>query len=170
MTSTQEYGSIDRAPAPDLAGKYLTFKLGEEDYGLKILQVQEIIGMQEITKIPRTPEHLKGVINLRGKVIPVVDLRLKFDMQEQAVSRKTCIIMVQIIRDETRLIMGIIVDEVSEVMDISEEQIEPAPTFGSHMDSSFILGMAKIDTAVKILLDIDRILTLDEVSELARAA
>src|SRR6056297_320171 len=106
-----------------LAGKYLTFNLGEETYGLEILKVQEIIGMQEITKVPRTPNYVKGVINLRGKVIPVVDLRLKFGMEEIETTRKTCIIVVQVTRGESSVIMGIIVDEVSEVLEISGDEI-----------------------------------------------
>ena len=152
----------------ELAGKYLTFHLGEEGYGLEILKVQEIIGMQDITKIPRAPDYVKGVINLRGKVTPVVDLRLKFGMPEQEVSRKTCIILTQVQGGESSLIIGIVVDEVSEVMEISEDQIEPAPAFGTHVDTNFILGMAKSDSAVKILLDIDKVLSTDEVAALSK--
>lgn len=147
-----------------LAGKYLTFRLGEEDYGLEILKVQEIIGMQEITSIPRTPKFLKGVINLRGKVIPVVDLRLKFGMAEAEVSRKTCIIVVQLGQESGNVIMGIVVDEVSEVLEISGGEIEPAPSFGARLDNNFILGMAKIEKAVKILLDLEKILSQDELA------
>ncbi|MFO7803954.1 MAG: chemotaxis protein CheW [Desulfovermiculus sp.] len=152
----------------ELAGKYLTFHLGEEGYGLEILKVQEIIGMQDITKIPRAPDYVKGVINLRGKITPVVDLRLKFGMPEQEVSRKTCIILTQVQGGESSLIIGIVVDEVSEVMEISEDQIEPAPAFGTHVDTNFILGMAKSDSAVKILLDIDKVLSTDEVAALSK--
>ncbi|MFO7803455.1 MAG: chemotaxis protein CheW [Desulfovermiculus sp.] len=152
----------------ELAGKYLTFELGEEGYGLEILKVQEIIGMQEITKIPRTPDYVKGVINLRGKVIPVVDLRLKFGMPEQEVTRKTCIIVTQVQRGESSLIIGIVVDEVSEVMEISGDQIEPAPAFGIQVDTNFILGMAKSETTVKILLDINKVLSADEVAALSK--
>ncbi len=151
----------------ELAGKYLTFHLGEEGYGLEILKVQEIIGMQEITKIPKTPDYVKGVINLRGKVIPVVDLRLKFGMPEHEISRKTCIIVTQVQRGQSSLIIGIVVDEVSEVMEISGDQIEPAPAFGTQLDTNFILGMAKSESAVKILLDIDKVLSADEVAALS---
>ena len=154
----------------NLAGKYLTFRLGQEDYGLEILQVQEIIGMQEITGIPRTPDFVKGVINLRGKVIPVVDLRLKFDMDEVEVSRKTCIIVVQISQEAEKVIMGIVVDEVSEVLEIGAQEIEPAPAFGTHINTSFIQGMAKIENAVKILLDIDKIMSENEMTALLKSA
>ncbi len=152
----------------DLAGKYLTFHLGEEGYGLEILKVQEIIGMQEITKIPKAPDYVKGVINLRGKVIPVVDLRLKFGMPEQEISRKTCIIVTQVQRGQSSLIIGIVVDEVSEVMEISGDQIEPAPAFGTQLDTNFILGMAKTENAVKILLDINKVLSAEEVAALSK--
>lgn len=148
----------------ELEGKYLTFRLGEEDFGLEILKVQEIIGMQEITSIPRTPAYVKGVINLRGKVIPVMDLRLKFDMEEAEVSRKTCIIVVQVRGEMGDIIMGIVVDEVSEVLEISGREIEPAPTFGTRINTDFVLGMAKTESAVKILLDLDRVLTQQDIS------
>ena len=148
----------------ELAGKYLTFNLGEEGYGLEILKVQEIIGMQEITKIPRTPDYVKGVINLRGKVIPVIDLRLKFGMEENEYNRKTCIIVVQVKREESNLILGIIVDEVSEVLDISGENIEAPPSMGTNVETHFIMGMAKTDNAVKILLDIDNVLSQQELA------
>ena len=152
----------------ELAGKYLTFQLGDEGYGLEILKVQEIIGMQEITKIPKAPDYVKGVINLRGKVIPVVDLRLKFSMPEQEITRKTCIIVTQVQRGESSLIIGIVVDEVSEVLEIAGDQIEPAPAFGTQVDTNFILGMAKTENAVKILLNIDKVLSADEVAALSK--
>lgn len=154
----------------DLAGKYLTFILGDEGYGLEILKVQEIIGMQEITKIPRTPHYVKGVINLRGKVIPIIDLRIKFGMPEQELTRKTCIIVVQVRRADSSLIIGIIVDEVSEVLNISGDQIEAAPSLGNRMDTHFILGMAKTESAVKILLDIDKVLSAEEMDALGNTA
>lgn len=157
-----------QADLSELAGKYLTFNLGNEGYGLEILKVQEIIGMQEITKIPRTPDYVKGVINLRGKVIPIIDLRSKFGMPEQELTRKTCIIVVQVQRGESALIMGIVVDEVSEVLNISGDQIEAAPSLGTNVDTHFILGMAKTESAVKILLDIDKVLSAEEIDALSR--
>lgn len=153
----------------ELAGKYLTFHLAEEEYGLEILKVQEIIEMLEITRVPRVHNYVRGVINLRGKVIPIVDLRLKFGMAAQETSRKTCIIVVRVQSGDTSMIMGIIVDEVSEVVEISAGEIESAPAFGAQMDTSFILGMAKAKDAVKILLDIDRVLSPGEVEALAKA-
>lgn len=148
------------------AGKYLTFTLDREEYGLEILKVREIIGVMAITAVPRTPDYVKGVINLRGKVIPVIDLRLKFGMPEAEHTEQTCIIVVQVGTME----MGIIVDEVSEVLDIAGEHIEPAPAFGVNVDTEFILGMGKTEQRVTILLDIDKVLTGRQVAAIAGIA
>jgi purine-binding chemotaxis protein CheW len=152
------------------AGKYLTFKLAAEAYGLEILKVQEIIKMMEITRVPRTPDFVRGVINLRGKVIPVVDLRLKFGMEAKDTTDKTCVIVVQVRRNEITVTMGIIVDEVSEVLDIATGEIEEAPSFGAHVDTRFILGMAKAKGGVKILLDINKVLASDELAKIESLA
>ena len=146
-----------------LEGKYLTFILNNEEYGLEILKVREIIGVMDITPVPQTPPFIKGIINLRGKVIPVVDLRLKFVMPEIEYTKETCIIVVDI----SNRLMGIIVDTVSEVLDIAAKDIEPTPSLGSDIKTDFILGMGKIKGKVKILLDIDRVLTLDELALIA---
>ncbi len=148
------------------AGKYLTFVLAEEEYGLEILKVREIIGMMDITAVPRTPSYVKGVINLRGKVIPVVDLRLKFEMEGAEQTAETCIIVVYVGDME----MGILVDKVSEVLDISGEDIEEAPSFGVNVDTEFILGIGKAGGKVTILLDIARVLTKEDVAVAASAA
>jgi purine-binding chemotaxis protein CheW len=142
------------------AGKYLTFVLAGEDYGLEILKVREIIGMMNITAVPRTPSFVKGVINLRGKVIPVVDLRTKFAMPAVEQTAQTCIIVVYVGEIE----MGIVVDEVSEVMDIDAKDIEDAPSFGVNVDTAFILGIGKAAEKVTILLDISKVLTGGEFS------
>lgn len=136
------------------SGKYLTFCLDNEEYGLEILKVREIIGLLPITTVPRTPEYIKGVINLRGKVIPVIDLRLKFAMLEAERTEETCIIVVNLGQVE----VGIIVDRVSEVRDIDGKDIDDPPSFGTCVDSSFILGMGKSDQRVSILLDITKVL------------
>ena len=149
-----------------LAGKYLTFKLAAEEYGLEILKVQEIIKMMTIIKVPRTPEFVRGVINLRGKVIPVIDLRMKFGMPNQDTTEKTCVIVVQLNHGAGKLTMGIVVDEVSEVLDITQNEIEPSPSFGAQMQTTFILGMAKTRGSVKILLDIDKVLAGGEAEAL----
>jgi purine-binding chemotaxis protein CheW len=152
------------------SGKYLTFKLAEEDYGISLLKVREIIGMMPITSVPRTPEFVKGVINLRGKVIPVTDLRLRFGMPENEYTERTCIIVVEIRTAESTVQMGIVVDAVTEVLPVREEEIEPAPEFGASVDTRYILGMANMEGTVKILLDIDRVLTSDEIDALVEAA
>ena len=141
-----------------LAGKYLTFGLAQEEYGLEILKVQEIIKMMDITRIPRAPDYVRGVINLRGKVIPVVDLRLKFGMEAKETTDKTCVIVLQIQKNDHSVTMGIIVDEVSEVLDVAEGQIEPTPEFGGDATADFILGVGKVGRKVIMLLDSDRML------------
>ncbi len=151
-----------------LAGKYLTFRLAAEEYGLEILKVQEIIKMQDITKIPRAPGFVRGVINLRGKVIPVVDLRLKFDMQTLETTVKTCIIVVQVKKATFTVTMGIIVDEVNEVLDVNGEQIEPAPEFSAVVETSFILGIGKVGKKVVILLDVNKVLAAGEIDALTK--
>ena len=141
-----------------LEGKYLTFALDTEEYGLEILKVREIIGHMQITSVPSAPQYVKGVINLRGQVIPVVDMRLKFGMPEIDVTDQTCIIVVEISMQSKKTLTGIVVDNVSEVLDITEDQIEEAPQFGAAVDTGYILGLGKIGNRVKILLDIDKIL------------
>ncbi len=140
------------------AGKYLTFKLADEEYGLEILKVREIIGLMEITSVPRAPHYIRGVINLRGKVIPVINLRAKFEMEETEDTEQTCIIVVEVAAGDSSVITGIVVDSVSEVLDIAGGDIEDTPSLGTNVDTQFILGMAKIKEEIKILLDIDRVL------------
>ncbi len=154
----------------DREGKYLTFSLAGEEYGIGILKVKEIIGMMPITTVPRTPGFVKGVINLRGKVIPVVDLRLKFGLEAIGYTERTCIIVVEIAGQEASVLIGIVVDSVSEVLNIKGADIENTPTFGARLDTGYILGMAKTSESVKILLDIDKVLSADEVAVLDKAA
>ena len=147
-------------------GKYLTFSLGDEEYGIGILKIREIIGMMNVTAIPQTPPYIKGVINLRGKVIPVMDLRLKFDMEEAEYTERTCIIVVDIEKRQGSILMGVVVDSVSEVLNFRPEEIDDPPAFGGSLDTTFILGMAKKDGDVKILLDIDKVLSKEEIKVL----
>jgi purine-binding chemotaxis protein CheW len=151
-------------------GKYLTFTLAGEDYGIGILKVKEIIGIMPITTVPQTPSYMKGVINLRGKVIPIVDLRLKFGMEEMEHTDKTCIIVVEIAGSDRQLMIGILVDSVSEVLNIKAGDIEDSPNFGSRLNTDYILGMAKTGGKVKILLDIDKVLSSEEMGALQKAA
>ncbi len=154
----------------DKEGKYLTFSLDGEEYGIGILKVKEIIGMMPITTVPRTPAFVKGVINLRGKVIPVMDLRLKFGMEEMAYTERTCIIVVEIRSQGGSVLIGIVVDSVSEVLNIKGGDIEETPTFGARVNTDYILGMAKMNGTVKILLDIDKVLSAEEIASLDEAA
>jgi purine-binding chemotaxis protein CheW len=154
----------------ELAGKYLTFNLADEEYGIAILKVKEIIGMMPVTQVPRTPEFVKGVINLRGKVIPVTDLRLKFGLPEIDYTDRTCIIVIEINGQNGTILVGIVVDAVSEVLNVKPEEIEPSPTFGSKLNTSFILGLAKMEEGVKILLDIDEVLNTDAITVLQEVA
>ena len=154
----------------DREGKYLTFNLADEEYGIGILKVKEIIGMMPVTSVPRTPEFVKGVINLRGKVIPVVDLRLRFVMDSIEYTERTCIIVVEIEGSTGTVLIGIVVDAVSEVLNIKANDIEDTPEFGAKLNTEYILGMAKMEGGVKILLDIDRVLSTEEVAELEKSA
>lgn len=146
----------------DKEGKYLTFSLAGEEYGIGILKVKEIIGMMPITVVPQTPSYIKGVINLRGKVIPVIDLRLKFSIAAAEFTERTCIIVVEITAAGRTILMGIVVDSVSEVLNIKAADIEATPSFGTKLDTEYILGMAKSGGSIKILLDIDKILSSAE--------
>ena len=154
----------------DKEEKYLTFVLAGEEYGIGILKIKEIIGMMPITTVPQTPEFVKGVINLRGKVIPVMDLRLRFGMEAIDYTERTCIIVVEIEGTAGTVQIGIVVDSVSEVLNIKGQDIEETPTFGTKLNTDYILGMAKMEGGVKILLDIDRVLSQEEVASLDKAA
>jgi purine-binding chemotaxis protein CheW len=149
------------------AGKYLTFQLANEEFGIRVLKVREIMGLQEITAVPQTPVHIKGVINLRGKVVPVVDLRLKFGLNSIDYTQRTCIIVTQVQGDSGSVLMGIIVDGVSEVLNLTAAEIEDTPDFGEEVTGQYLLGMAKVKGKVKILLDIDRALSTQDLHKLA---
>jgi purine-binding chemotaxis protein CheW len=149
------------------SGKYLAFLLGREEFAIQVLKVREIMGIQDITAVPQTPMFVKGVINLRGKVIPVVDLRLKFGLPEVEYTARTCIIVVQIQGPEgSPSLTGLVVDEVSEAVNIGAAEIEDTPDFGDGVSTPYILGMAKGKGKVKILLDIDRVLQAQELDGL----
>jgi purine-binding chemotaxis protein CheW len=158
-TSTQELSATRRVAG----GKFLTFFLAKEEYGIEILKVQEIIGFMAITPVPRTPDHLRGVINLRGKIIPVVDLRLKLGLP--AAEGQTCIIVVR----ARGLEVGVTVDQVSEVANIADKDIEPVPAFGNGVATEDLLGIGKTGGRVRLLLDIDRILSAQEVADIRAA-
>jgi len=156
--------------ASDKIGKYLAFHLGPEEFGIEVMKVREIIGIQEITAVPHTPGYVKGVINLRGKVIPVLDLRCKLGLPPVEQTQCTCIMVVQIETAGGPLLTGVVVDGVSEVLTIGAADIEPAPDFGREVTVYHVLGIAKVRGHVKILLDITEILTPDEAKTISQTA
>ena len=151
-------------------GKYLTFTLADEEYGIGILKIKEIIGMMPITTVPQTPEFVKGVVNLRGKVIPVLDLRMKFGLQSIDFTERTCIVVVEISVGESVVQIGIVVDSVSEVLNIQGNDIQDTPAFGKDVSTEYILGMAKLEGGVKILIDIDRVISDRDMQHLQKVA
>jgi len=156
--------------AEALTGKYLIFNIDNAEYGISISKIKEIIGVMPITQIPQTPSTIKGVINLRGKVIPVIDLRLRFGMEEKAYQDRTCIIVVEIDGNDGQVIVGIVVDTVSEVKHIKGNEIEDKP-IGLEFDvDDIILGMAKINESVMIILDIDRLFIDEEIRWIKQSA
>jgi purine-binding chemotaxis protein CheW len=170
MTAHPEMAAATGGRIDARAGKYLTFHLDSEEFGIRVLQVREIMGLQDITAVPQTPHHVKGVINLRGKVIPVLCLRAKFGLQPVAYTARTCIIVVQVRGEQGPLQVGIVVDAVSEVLNVTTPEIEDTPDFGGGLPTPYLLGMAKIKDKVKILLDIDEVVTPQEMSGLQSLA
>ena len=154
--------SDETAPESTMGGKYLTFRLGPETFGLYILHVHEIIGLLPIVQVPRTPVQVRGVINLRGRVIPVTDLRRKLGMPDHQDTERTCIVVVHVFRANRSEVMGLIVDEVAEVLEVVETQIEPAPSFGNEVDSQILLGVGKVAEKTILLLDLERLMNSDE--------
>jgi purine-binding chemotaxis protein CheW len=148
------------------AGKYLTFQLANEEFGIRVLKVRELMGIQEITAVPQTPAHVKGVINLRGKVVPVIDLRLKFALPAAEYTPRTCIVVTQVQGESSPIMVGIVVDGVSDVLNLTAQEIEDTPDFGDGAGVRYLLGMAKVKGKVKILLDIDQVLSTQELHHL----
>ena len=170
MSTLTAESTATLAGQPGLAGKYLTVVLENEAYGIAVLKVREIIRCQKITPVPQMPGYVKGVINLRGRVIPIVDLRVKFGLKAEFTER-TCIVVVQVkLAAEQTVQMGLIVDTVEEVVILTAEVIEPTPDFGARLSTDYILGMAKVKGQVKTLLDLDRVVAADTVQAIAQAA
>ncbi len=162
MNETDESGGAATATATSRGGKYLTFVLGDEEYGIEILKVREIMGVIGVTAIPQAPDYVKGIINLRSRVIPIIDLRLKFMMPPRDYDKETCFIVVNV---KERLI-GIAVDTVSEVLDIEDDDIDDSPTFGGSVNTEFILGIGKVAEKVVLLLEINKVLSIEELESL----
>ncbi|MFQ5485659.1 MAG: chemotaxis protein CheW [Desulfobacterales bacterium] len=166
MADYENMDMVEEVEAEDTQeGKFLTFPLGNEEYGIEIRNVTEIIGIQSITDLPDTPAFVKGVINLRGKVIPVIDVRLRFNIEEKQYNDRTCIIVVSI----NNISVGLIVDTVSEVIDIPASNIEPPPKVNNKAGNRFIEGLGKVDEDVKILLDTQKLLFNDELEQISES-
>ena len=144
--------------------QYLTFKLGDEIFALDISKVREVLDFTSVTKVPRTPDFMRGVINLRGNVVPVVDLRLKFGMSVMEKTVNTCIIIVEVSLNGESTVLGVLADSVQEVIEIEADQIEPAPRIGTYLDTAFLKGMGKRDGSFIMILDIDRVFSAEELS------
>ena len=157
-----------QAALTNVSGKYLTFQLSEVEYGLEIHKVREIIGMMKITPLPKLPHYVKGVLNLRGKVIPVIDLRLCFGLSGIEQTERTCIIVIEIQADDDKMQIGLVVDAVSEVLNVNSEDVEEAPKINMSVNTEYILGMAKTQGKVRTLLDINKVLATDEIRMAAR--
>jgi len=170
MSATSDNSELKSSLSPALAGKYLTFVLGDEYYGIGVLKIREIIRMLDITPVPQMPEYVRGVVNLRGKIIPVVDLRMRFRLAKAETSERTCIIVVQVdLASGAKTQMGLVVDAVEEVVQLQVSDLEETPNFGARLQSDYILAMAKIRGKVKTLLDIDRVVTADAMADIATA-
>lgn len=146
-----------------VTGKYLTFRLGEEEYGIGVIRVREIMGLQHITPVPQTPKHVRGVINLRGKVIAVVDMREKLGFEPKDYDKRTCIVVVNANIAGEDTMTGVVVDSVTEVVQIGAEDVEDPPSFGSGVETHYLRGLARTGDRVKLLLDIDQVLDSDDI-------
>jgi purine-binding chemotaxis protein CheW len=165
-TSLPTFNELKAAKADPRAGKYLVFHLGDEKFGIPVQKAREIMGVQSITHVPQTPPFVKGVINLRWQLIPVVDLRLKFAMPEKEYTQRTCIIVTQVTGNRGVVLMGIVVDGVAEVLQVAGADVEDPPNFGKEIEVPYVMGLAKLKGKVKILLDIDQVMTARELSRI----
>lgn len=153
MATTQ--GRVSTRAALETSRKHLIFSLGDEEFGIPVLNVKEIVQMQEITAVPKSPVYVKGVLNLRGQVLPILDLSVRFDIPQQQITPHTCIVVVRLATAEGERFIGAVADGVSEVLSIPEEDIEPVPNFGSKASIDYLLGMAKVRGEIKLLLNTD---------------
>ena len=164
MSNVKSQVQHENPAVAEKGGKYLTFALGHEEYGLEILKVREIIGYMDITVVPQVIHFVKGVINLRGQIIPVIELRARFGLEIAEVTEQTCIIIVEVCRDKQKYSYGFMVDRVLEVLEIHSDNIEKTPQFGRSVNTDFILGIGTIGKSIKILLDIDKVLESDNLT------
>ena len=149
--------------------QYLTFILGREVFAINILNIKEIIEYGNLTEVPKMPAFIRGVINLRGAVVPVIDMAARFDKPSSEITRKTCIVIIEVAHEDTTQVVGVMVDTVNEVLDIEQSEIEPPPSFGAHIRADFIEGMGKINDRFVIILNVNKVLSVDEIAVLAGA-
>ena len=166
MKNAAAVSEIQSIKVDSRAGKYLTFFLANEEYGVEILKVQEIIGQMPVTPVPLTSRYIRGVINLRGKIHPIMDLNIKFGMDETRITEETCIIVIK----TTSLVMGILVDKVSEVVSVASDDIEDTPSFGADINTEYLLGVGKAGGRVRLLLDIEKVITASDYINMKKAA
>lgn len=166
MTTTAQTVDVqtDYGVNTDAENQYLTFILSDEEYGVDILRVQEIRGWESVTSVPNAPDYLKGVINIRGTIVPIVDLRMRFGMEQLDYGPITVVIVLKVIGENRERVMGIVVDTVSDTYDVPEESIKPAPDFGDKIEVAFLKGLATVNEKMLILLDIDRLLNSGELN------
>lgn len=155
--------------APQDQQQYLTFMLGGETFAIGILAIKEIIEYGNLTEVPMMPDYIRGVINLRGSVVPVVDLSTRFGRKRTELSRRTCIVIIEVASDQETQVVGVVVDAVNEVLEIPQDQIEPPPAFGAKIRTDFIRGMGKVDNKFVIILNVDNVLSIDDLALLEQA-
>ena len=156
--------------AQDDEGQYLTFTLGKEMFAIGILNIKEILEFGSLTSVPMMPEFIRGVINLRGAVVPVVDLAARFGGQPTEETKRTCIVIIEVTTEDGRQDIGVVVDAVSEVLEIPDSEIEPAPSFGAKIRADFIQGMGKVNGKFVIILAVDKVLSIDELAMVSQAS
>jgi purine-binding chemotaxis protein CheW len=162
--------SIQRATVVNTIQQYLTFVLGREVFAINILNIKEIIEYGNLTEVPKMPGFIRGVINLRGAVVPVIDMAARFDKPSADITRKTCIVIIEVAHEDAQQVVGVMVDAVNEVLDIEASEIEPSPNFGANIRADFIEGMGKIEGKFVIILNVNKVLSVVEIAELAGSA
>ncbi|MGX8881769.1 chemotaxis protein CheW [Methylovorus sp. SPW-M1] len=166
---TKGQSVVPSGPLLEDQQQYLTFMLGAEVFAINILSIKEIIEYGNLTIVPKMPSFIRGVINLRGSVVPVIDLAARFDRPEAVISRRTCIVIIEVQHEEVQQVIGVLVDAVNEVLEIAADQIEPVPSFGTKIRTDFIEGMGKVDQKFVIILNVNQVLSVDEMAELVQA-
>jgi purine-binding chemotaxis protein CheW len=162
--------NVSTAPAPIELQQYLTFAVADEEYAVDLLRVREILAYVPLTRVPRAPEFIAGVMNLRGSVVPVIDLRVKLGLPATTVGPRTCIVVIEVNAEDSPTLMGVLADDVRQVMELAPDEIAPAPSFGTRIDLSFLFGMGDLGERFALILDVDKVLTTLELIAATAAA